>query len=242
MLPVTHVMACMACLLQAPAWAQFGDGSMPEGTMELTVSAALGSGPARLGSATRSAFLLPQFSAEWSNGVFIDGLAAGVKLSRDPLLQYGPLLSLNLGAQRTDGSRGGVRPAFGAFINVTPFNELTLHAHAVAPAGRDGHGVLLNLNAGSHTGPAPHHVLSGGIGVNLADAGYMQGEFGAGRHRPSGGVRDVYASARWQWQMSRKFTLTAALQASVLQGGAAASPRTAQRTGVTHWLALGYSD
>lgn len=231
----------MACLLQAPAWAQFGDGLMPEDSVELTVSAALGSGPARPGSAARSAFLLPQIYAEWSNGVFIDGLAAGIKLSPDPLLQYGPMVSLNLGVQRTDGSRGGVRPVFGAFVNVTPFNELTLHAHAVAPAGRDGHGVLLNLNAGTHAMPAPRHVLSGGIGVNLADAGYMRSEFGAGQHRPSGGVRDVFATARWQWQMSRKFTLTAALQVSVLQGGAAASPRTAQRTGVTNWLALGYS-
>lgn len=234
-------MACLACLPQAPAWAQFGDGLMPEGSMELTVSAALGSGPAQPGSATRSVFLLPQFSAEWSNGVFIEGLAVGMKLSPDPLLQYGPLVSLNLGAQRTDGSRGGVRPVFGAFANVTPFQELTLHAHAVAPAGRDGRGVLLSLNAGTHTVPAPRHVLSGSVGVNLADAGYMRSEFGAGRHRPAGGVRDVFAGARWQWQMSRKFTLTAALQVSVLRGGAAASPRTAQRTGVTNWLALGYS-
>lgn len=233
-------MACFACVLQAPAWAQSEDGLIPDGSVDVVVSAALGTRPLEPGGRQRTAFLLPQFFAEWSNGVFIDGLAGGIKLSRDPLLQYGPLLALGMGPQRTEGGSRGLRPAFGAFIDYTPVRELRLHAHAMSPALRHGRGVLLSMHAGADTMPMPHHVLAAHIGVNLADAGYLQSEFGAPGHRPSGGVRDVFAGVRWQWEMSSKYQLTAALQASVLQGGAAASPRTVQRTGVTSWLALGY--
>lgn len=214
---------------------------MPEGTVDVTVSAAMGSRPVRAGSVERSAFVVPQICAEWSNGLFIEGLAIGMKLSDDPLLQYGPVASLNFGVQRADSSGHGIRPVLGAFVNYTPFNELTLQAYALAPAGRDGRGVWLHTRAGTWTALVPRQTLAVGVGVNLADAAYMQSMFGAAGYRPSGGVHDVYADVSWRWQISRKYTLTAALQASVLQGSAAASPRVVQRTGVTSWLALGYS-
>jgi len=230
---------CIAGLLQFPAWAQANDGLMPEGSVDAVVSVLVGSRPLDPGSTARTAFVLPQFFVEWSNGVFIDGLAAGVKLSSDPLLQFGPLVALGRGP-RTDGAGHRMRPALGAFVNVTPFHELTLHARVMAPAVRHGRGGMLTMDAATHTQLAPHHVLAANIGLNLADAGYLQSEFGTAGHQPSGGVRDVYAGVRWHWEMSRKVKLTASVQASVLQGAAAASPRTVQRTGVTSWLALGY--
>lgn len=233
------VIACIAGLLQVPAWAQASDGLMPEGSVDVTISAAVGSRPLEPGGTARTAFVLPQFFVEWSNGVFIDGLAAGVKLSPDPLLQYGPLVTLGTGAG-TEGAGSRWRPTFGAFIDYTPVHALHFHAHAMAPAVRHGRGGMLSMDVGTHTQLAPHHVLAASIGVNLADAGYLQSEFGAAGYQPSGGVRDVLASVRWQWELNRKFKLTASATASVLQGGAAASPRTVQRTGVTSWLALGY--
>jgi outer membrane scaffolding protein for murein synthesis (MipA/OmpV family) len=232
-------MVCIAGLLQVAAGAQANDGLMPEGSVDAVVSVLVGSRPLDPGSAARTAFVLPQFFVEWSNGVFIDGLAAGVKLSDDPLLQYGPLVALGM-APRTDGAGSRMRPAFGAFVDYTPLHQLRLHAHVVAPATRHGRGGMLTMHAGTHTQPAPHHVLAASVGVNLADAGYLQSEFGAAGHQLSGGVRDVFAGVRWHWEMSRKVKLTASVQASVLQGSAAASPRTVQRTGVTSWLALGY--
>lgn len=233
-------MAMAMAMAIAPKWAQAQANLLPEGSADIAVSAVLGSAPSAPGSAARSTFLLPQFSAQWSNGMFLDGLALGMQLSNLPLLKFGPLIALDVGAQRTDGSHGGVRPVFGAFVNYQPLNELALHMHVVAPASRDG-GVLANLRAETTIARAPHQAWTVGAGLNLADGVYMQSTFGTARYRPSGGVRDVFADARWQWQFSRKFTLAATLRLNRLQGGAADGPRTQQRTGVTSLLALGYS-
>lgn len=232
------VIAGLACMLVLPAGAQVSQ--LPEGSVDMSVAVLVGSMPAAPGSAARSTFMLPQFTAEWSNGVFLDGLAAGIQLSDDSLLRYGPMIALDLGAQRTDGSRSGIRPVYGAFVNFTPVHELSLHAHTVFPTSRDGRGALLNLKADTGATLAPHHSLNVGLGVNLADSASLQSAFGNAHYQPSGGVRDVFADVRWRWEMNRKWTLTASLQASRLQGSAAVSPRTLQRTGVASWLALGY--
>ncbi|GAB2868962.1 hypothetical protein GCM10027277_42580 [Pseudoduganella ginsengisoli] len=232
--------ACTAFLLASPVCAQAEASLLPEGSVDVAVAAVAGIVPAAPGSAARKAFLLPQFYAEWSNGMFIDGFAAGIQLSRDPQWKFGPMVALDLGAQRTDGSHRGMRPVFGAFADYMPMRELNLHAHAVAPAGRDGNGMLVNLRAGTPVLQGAHAVLAIGLGANLADAGYTQSVFGTARYQASGGVRDVFADAHWTWQMSRKTTLKASLQSSVLQGDAAASPRTAQRTGTAALVALRY--
>lgn len=223
------------------ALAQSEESLIPEGSKDIWIGAAMGSAPKRPGSALRSTVLVPQFSVEWSNGVFLEGLELGVKMSRDPLLQYGPVVSLNPGVRRPDGSSAGVRPVFGGFVNYQPVRELHLHAHAYTPSGRDGKGVLLNLRASTHTWVVPHHMVGVALGVNLVDGVGMQSDFGAARYRPAGGVRDVYAEGRWHWQFSRKYTLTAAVHASRLLGDAGASPRTSQRTGIGNSLTVQYS-
>lgn len=233
------LLACCASLALVPAMAQ--SSLLPEGSSDIEAGAVIGTAPSAPGSARRSAFLLPQFSAQWANGVFVDGLALGVQLSGQPLLKYGALVALDLGTQRTDGRGSGVRPVLGAFVDYEPLRELSLHAHVTAPAGEGGSGALVNLRASTGASVTAHASVTTGIGVNLADVRYMQATFGTSGYQPAAGVRDVHADVRWYWQMSRKLTLSASLQVSRLQGDAAASPRTQQRTGVTNWLALGYS-
>lgn len=235
------VIAALLALAVPPALAQSEDSLMPEGSKDIWIGAVLGTAPSRPGSALRSTYLVPQFSVEWSNGVFLEGLELGVKMSRDPLLQYGPVVSLSLGARRTDGSSAGVRPVLGGFVNYQPVQELLLHAHAYTPAGRDGKGVLLNLRAVTHRWVVPHHMLGVAVGVNLVDSAGMQSDFGTARYRPAGGVRDVYAEGRWHWQFSRKYSLAAAVHASRLLGDAGTSPRTSQRTGIGNSLTIQYS-
>lgn len=224
-----------------PVLAQADTTLLPEGSVDLTVGAVAGNAPLRAGSRQRASYLIPQFSAEWSNGVFVEGLALGIHMSSDPLLRYGPLLALDLGAQRADGSRTSLRPVLGAFVNYTPLHNLLLHAHAFAPAGRNGSGVLLDVKAATQTSLAPHHTLAAGVGASVVDGAFMQSDFGTAQYHPSGGLRDVYAEARWQWQMSRKYTLATGVRASRLLGGAGSSPRTAQRTGIASSLTLQYS-
>lgn len=236
----TIIAALLALALQ-PALAQTDESLMPEGSTDVSIGASLGSAPRRPGSALRSAFLVPQFSVEWSNGVFVEGLELGMKLSRDPLLQYGPVIGLSLGTQRADGSKAGLRPAYGGFVNYQPMRELRLHAHVFGPAGRDRSGVLLNLMAGTSTWLAPRHSLGVAAGVNFMNGAGMQSDFGTAQYRPSGGARDAFTEARWQWQFSRKYTLTTAVRANRLLGDAGASPRTVQRTGMANSLTIQYS-
>lgn len=232
--------AGVLALAMAPALAQSDLSLMPEGSKEVTLGATLGNSPSRYGSAGRSTYLVPQFSVEWSNGIFVEGLVLGMHMSDQPLLRYGPLLALDFGTQLPDGSKGKLRPVAGGFVNYVPVQELSLHAHLFAPIGAPGR-VLLNARAGTHTTLAPRHQLFVGVGANLLGGAAMQADFGTARYRPSGGVRDVYADLRWQWQFSPKYTLTGAMQASRLLGDAAASPRTSERNGTTTAVTLKYS-
>ncbi|WP_162249905.1 MipA/OmpV family protein [Massilia sp. Root351] len=233
------VAASSLAVALAPALAQSDLSLLPEGSKELTLGATLGSSPSRYGSAARSTYLLPQFSVEWSNGIFVEGLVLGMHMSDAPLLRYGPLLALDFGTQLADGSTGKFRPVAGGFINYVPVQELSLHAHVFTPLGDAGR-VRLNARAGTQATLAPRHQLFAGVGANLLGGGAMQADFGTANYRPSGGVRDVYADLRWQWQFSAKYTLISAVQASRLLGDAAASPRTSERTGVTTSVTLRY--
>lgn len=238
---VKYLVAVGALAAALPAWAQSEFSLLPEGSKDVSIGALLGYGPDRPGSAKRSTYLLPQFTVDWDNGVFLNGLSLGMQMSKQPLLQYGPVIALDLGARRANGGSSMLRPVFGAFVNYRPLSELSLHAHAYAPASNEGSGVLLNLQAGTHFVLAPHHFLALGAGVNLVDRSYMQSDFGTSRYRPGGGLHDAYANLRWSWELDRKFTLVTSVQVSRLQGDAAASPRTAQRTGVANSLMLRYS-
>ena len=150
---------------------------------------ALGTSPSRYGSAERSTYLMPQFSVEWSNGIFVEGLVLGMHMSDQPLLRYGPLLAVDFGTQLADGSKGKLRPVAGGFVNYVPMHELSLHAHVFAPIGDPGR-ILLNARAGTRTTLAPRHLLFAGVGANVLGGGAMQADFGTASHHASGGVRD----------------------------------------------------
>lgn len=227
--------------ITAPALAQSDDVSlMPEGSSEVRVGALLVNGPRAAGSKERSTVLLPQFGAEWSNGVFLDGLMLGKQMSTSPQVKYGPLLALNLVTRPGDGGRT-LRPVFGAFLRYRPWRELALQAHVLGAASHSGNGVLLNLSANSQADLAPHQWLAFGLGLDLADSAYMQSDFGTARYQPTGGVRDLFAEASWEWQLTPKLKMVASAHASRLQGDAAASPFTRQRTGLVNALAFSYS-
>lgn len=234
-MPVMLLAAAMA-----PAQAQAERTLMPEGSKEVTLGATIGNAPSRYGSAQRATYLLPQFGVQWSNGVFVDGLTLGMQMSDDPLLNYGPLLALDLGGPGADGSKNRLRAVAGAFVNYTPMQELSLQAHMFAPAGGGG-GTQLSARVSTDANLAPRHQLTTGLGAGFMDRSAMHKDFGTALYRPSGGVRDVYADLHWHWQFSPKYTLTSAVKASRLLGGAAASPRTIERTGIASSVTLRYS-
>lgn len=211
---------------------------MPEHSSEFAVGAAWVYGEEDEGSAQRSSFLQPHFEARWSNGVFLNGLWLGKELSSVPHLRYGPLLSLGRERTSPNGGSGSLRPLVGAFWEYRVLHNLSVKTFGYRMAGNRGGG-LLDLQVASLNGMAPHHLLGLAAGLRLADRRYLQAHFGAGEDA-SGGVRDAYLRGAWQWELSRKYTASAALEYKRLEGSAAASPWTARRGSLASFVMLSY--
>ncbi|MDQ1919446.1 MipA/OmpV family protein [Massilia pseudoviolaceinigra] len=77
------------------AWAQTpATNPMPDGSRDMYVGLGAVSAPRYQGAAERRVSALPLLQVEWSNGVFISGMSAGMHLSTNPVFEYGPLIAL----------------------------------------------------------------------------------------------------------------------------------------------------
>ena len=77
---------------------------MPDGSSDMYAGLGVVSAPRYAGADQRRTRPLPVLQGQWSNGVFVSGMSAGLHLSTRPLLEYGPLISLHPG--RDDGGNG----------------------------------------------------------------------------------------------------------------------------------------
>jgi outer membrane protein len=92
-------------LLSAAAGAQApAPNPMPDGSGDMYAGLGVVSAPRYAGADERRRRPLPVLQGQWSNGVFVSGMSAGLHLSSQPLLEYGPLVSLHPG--RDDGGDG----------------------------------------------------------------------------------------------------------------------------------------
>ena len=103
LLALSLAVACTAVQAQTPA-----NNPMPDGSRDLYVGLGVVAENAYQGGAQRRVRALPLVQMEWSYGLFISAMSAGMHLSQRPGLEYGPLLSVQ--AKRTSGGNGG---AFG---------------------------------------------------------------------------------------------------------------------------------
>jgi outer membrane scaffolding protein for murein synthesis (MipA/OmpV family) len=239
-------LACAGALAQSPVT------MMPEGTKSVSVGVALGSTPRAEGSRARSTFLVPHFSVLWSNGVFIEGLSLGLHLSRTPHLQYGPKLFFDMGAQRADhfGGRGKKRLVPGAFLNYQPFSRVSLNSSFHYGATPEGDGVLASASAHYFFPVAERQSVRFGAGLRWGSTDYMQSYFsvseqqasaGKGQlHEAHAGIKEVFMTGSWRWQVSRKITLDNYVSWSQLRGGAAASPVIDSPKAVTYYTSMSY--
>jgi outer membrane protein len=103
---------------------------MPDGSRDMYVGLGLQSAPRYEGTGSRKLSALPVLQVEWSNGVFISGMSAGMHLSNSPTVEYGPLLAVLPGRDEsgTGAVVGGVN---NSFINTMGPGE-----KAMAPTGR----------------------------------------------------------------------------------------------------------
>lgn len=90
---------CAAC---ATTWAQTpATNPMPDGSRDMYVGLGVQSAPRWEGTGSRKVSALPVLQVQWSNGLFISGMSAGMHLSDDPTFEYGPLLAVQPGRDRT---------------------------------------------------------------------------------------------------------------------------------------------
>jgi outer membrane scaffolding protein for murein synthesis (MipA/OmpV family) len=91
--------ACGATWAQTPA-----TNAMPDGSRDMYVGLGVQSAPRWDGTGSRKVSALPVLQVQWSNGLFISGMSAGMHLSDNPTFEYGPLLAVQPG--RDDAGTG----------------------------------------------------------------------------------------------------------------------------------------
>jgi outer membrane protein len=80
---------------------------MPDGSRDLYIGLGAQSAPLYDGARERRVSTLPVLQTEFSNGVFISGMSAGMHLSAEPSMEYGPLVAVQ--PRRTEsGSDDGI--------------------------------------------------------------------------------------------------------------------------------------
>jgi len=147
---------------------------MPDGSRDTYLGLGVQSAPRWEGAAERRVSALPVLQAQWSNGIFVSGLTAGMHLSDQPTFEYGPLLALQPG--RGDAGMGRGPDGTGAGVG------LTFNGAAAEPA-------FLRAKSGARLAGLDDirtRLLAGGFAnVYLAPQWRLTGSllFGAGNDR-----------------------------------------------------------
>lgn len=216
LLALSLVVLCGAASAQTPA-----TNPMPDGSRDMYVGLGVIAAPDYLGASDKRTGVLPLIQAQWSNGVFVSGLSAGMHLSRRDDLEFGPLLAIDAGRDQDGPQRvGGVNPVMGfntgrqaltgqglmgmrdvkaraqggAFLNyyLTPSLRLTNNLLYGAGNGRDGTVWHIGLQQMA-TGFSPHHTLSASVGVNLVTRKYNAAFFGVSPEEALASGHPVYS-------------------------------------------------
>jgi outer membrane scaffolding protein for murein synthesis (MipA/OmpV family) len=138
---------------------------MPDGSRDMYVGLGVQSAPRYEGTGSRKVSALPVLQVEWSNGVFISGMSAGMHLSNSPTVEYGPLLAVKPGRDATGSGReiGG----FG-FVGPLPIAGENLRTAPTGLGGMDEIGARLQAGAFYNRYLSPQWRLTSSL---LAGAG-----------------------------------------------------------------------
>jgi outer membrane scaffolding protein for murein synthesis (MipA/OmpV family) len=178
---------------------------MPDGSKDMYAGIGVVSAPRYKGSDRQETDPVALVQVQWSNGIFVSGLSAGMHLSASPTLEFGPLLAIEpgrnaSGAQKLSGigGVGGVgvaapgtgatqAPRFtdidsalqgGAFLNHYLDENLRLTSSLLYGAGNNHNGLLLNAGIQKFIQVAPHHAITLSAGATWANRRYTQDYFG----------------------------------------------------------------
>jgi outer membrane scaffolding protein for murein synthesis (MipA/OmpV family) len=114
---------------------------MPDGSRDMYVGLGVQSASRYEGTGSRKVSALPVLQVEWSNGVFISGMSAGMHLSNSPTVEYGPLLAVRPG--RDDSGDGNNAGGVNSFAGTLPIGGQIVRTTPGGLAGMDEIGARL---------------------------------------------------------------------------------------------------
>lgn len=94
---------------------------MPDGSRDMYAGLGVVSRPGYEGADSRDVRALPVLQVQWSNGVFVSGMTAGMHLSDRPTLEYGPLLALHPNRDESGSGNEVGAPSATVFPALVPF-------------------------------------------------------------------------------------------------------------------------
>lgn len=137
----------------------------------------------------------------------------------------------------------------GAFFNVEMGAGLRLTNSVLVGAGGDGLAWELGVQRVA-ADFASHHRFSVALGATVVNSAWNQTFFGVSesdhlrsgnpRYAPGGGVKDVFAAARWNWALSPAWMLSTSVRVARLSGDARRSPLAERTTQTTVSTGLAY--
>ena len=213
--------------------------------------------PKYMGSDERQAKIYPLFDAQWKNGAFFSSVnGLGYNFSKDPTIQYGLRLSLEIARDESSSSKlhglGDVDTAIepGAFLNYNINQNYSLLSSVRYGSGLGHNGLQTTVGARYTTAISDQHRITATIRANWVNASYMQSYFGVNdqqsiasgytQYTPSSGLTDVKLSTSWHWTIDANWSLTTGASVSRYSSDVTKSPFVFEKTPVTVYSAASY--
>ena len=201
---------------------------------------------------------MPAVEYQWANGWFAGtNRGVGYSFSKDPALQYGLGLGLDLGRKESAtgplAGMGGIdaKVEYGAFLNFAPDRNWRLSSMLRYGSGDTGQGATANFGANYAIDIAPKWRLGLGVSTTWANAQTMQSYFGVSAaqslqsgnsvYSPNSGLRDVSSNLNLSYQVTPKISVSGGLNAISLIGDAKNSPIVTSSQSVSGSLSVGYA-
>ena len=165
---------------------------MPDGSRDMYVGLGVQSAPRYEGTGSRRVSALPVLQIEWSNGIFVSGMSAGMHLSSSPTVEYGPLLAIQPGRDESGTGTGADGIGTSAVAPLAPLERTIIPGGGLA--GMDEIGARLQAGVFYNTYLNPQWRLTSSLLVGAGrehdgarlDFGVQRLAFATGeRHRVS---------------------------------------------------------
>jgi outer membrane scaffolding protein for murein synthesis (MipA/OmpV family) len=180
---------------------------MPDGSKDLYVGLGIESQPRYEGSSDQRTQAAPVVQMQWSNGIFWSGLSAGMHLSEQPGVEYGPLFAIDPGRSHTsiqilgtnstasppasasyvnvvvpvgraDVTDTGVRAEFGGFFNYYLHANTRIATNLLFGSGENHDGMVLTADMQHSMSIGSHHTFAVSAGLTWVNREYVESYYG----------------------------------------------------------------